>query len=209
MIGAFTGLIALGLAILPGFSYRIGRERKYPAKRTLGFRETALLLIPGLAFTYAGLTVFAVIRWWRPSDTPDIGALLKDGSSDYLRDHLPYIFGWTGAVIAISSTLGLLTGLFVTKVQGERRTKSSWMYHLKSGLYVECYLTDGSIVTGFIATLNNDYEESQDRDICLDYPAYWTPGAEDVTNSVDYEKVAIISASNISFLVAVDFAKPL
>jgi len=77
VIGAFTGVLALGLILVPGFSYRIGRESGresgLAAKRPLGFRETALLIVPGFLATFAGLCVFAFIRAVRPSNTPDIG----------------------------------------------------------------------------------------------------------------------------------------
>ena len=113
MTGAFTGVLALGLVLVPGFSYRIGRESGrqsgLAAKRPLGFRETALLIVPGFVATFAGLCVFAFIRAASPSHTPDIG-LIADDPGQYLSDHLSYVFWWCAVVLGISSGLALLGG---------------------------------------------------------------------------------------------------
>ena len=131
MIVAFTGVLALGLILVPGFSYRIGRESGWEsglaAKRPLGFRETALLIVPGFLATFTGLCVFAVIRAVSPSHTPDVGRIADD-PGQYMSDHLSYVFWWCAVVLGIASVLAFLGGLTVTRwlVKRGRTQHSSW-----------------------------------------------------------------------------------
>lgn len=204
MTGAFTGVIALGFAVLSGFCYRIAREWEYQAKRVLGFRETALLLIPGLVFTFAGLAVFGAIRMGFPSHTPDVGALLR-GSGEYARSNFPYLLGWTAGVIFIGCALATLGGWIATLAQKklDRVPKPAWAATLdrtneQEDVFIECILTDGSRVTGFVKSFNEDYEESQDRDIRIEVPSYYPPnGGGPILWTDEYEQMVIISASSI------------
>ncbi|WP_420639868.1 DUF6338 family protein [Candidatus Poriferisocius sp.] len=239
MTGAFTGLFALGLVVLPGISYRIAREfrhqeHRYAVKRYRGLRETALLLIPGLVFSFVGVAVFGAIRGIFPSHTPDVGLFLL-APGDYFRIHLPYMLGWIAGLVAISCALAYRVGKTITWRQ-ERRggtAQSSWADWLdpKSAKrsiaalggssvgssdenpgaypYVECLLTDGTLVTGFVMSFNEDYEESQDRDLCFVDPQVRQAGtAEEPLIQYDDETVLIVSASRIQFLTVAHLYLP-
>ncbi|MYL10230.1 MAG: hypothetical protein F4015_12360 [Acidimicrobiia bacterium] len=210
MIGAFTGVLALGLILVPGFSYRIGRESGresgLAAKRPLGFRETALLIVPGFLATFAGLCAFAVIRAVRPSNTPDVGGIAENPGL-YMSDHLSYVFWWCAVVLGIASGLAFFGGLTVTRwlVRQGRTQHSSWydwLEHPDGDTVVYCHLTDGSIVAGILLSFNEDYEETEERDLCLLDPWYWPPDdSEERGERYEwYDDIAIISASRIQFL---------
>ena len=210
MTGAFTGVLALGLVLVPGFSYRIGRESGrqsgLAAKRPLGFRETALLIVPGFVATFAGLCVFAFIRAASPSHTPDIG-LIADDPGQYLSDHLSYVFWWCAVVLGISSGLALLGGRAVAgwldrHGRTQRSSWSDWLEHPEGDTVVYCHLTDGSVVAGILLSFNEDYEETEERDLCLLDPWYWPSEDSDERDERYewYDDIAIISASRIQFL---------
>ena len=210
MLAAFTGLFALGLVVLPGISYRTGREVKYPARRLRGFRETALLIFPGFVATFVGLAIFGAIRLAAPSHTPDVGRFLED-PGPYFRIHLPYMVGWFAAIIAISCVLAFYGGVAVTWMleRGGRTQKSSWAYLLDRqgvGSYLQCFLVDGSVVSGYLLSFNDSHEETLDRDLCLEDPWYWpTTDAETPQEWDDGTATAIINASRILFIAVTHF----
>ena len=198
------------MILVPGFSYRIGRESGrqsgLAAKRPLGFRETALLIVQGFLATFASLCVFAVIRAASPSHIPDIGRIADD-PGQYMSDHLSYVFWWCAAVLGISSGLALAGGRTVARwlVRHGRTQHSSWcdwLEHPEGDAVVYCHLTDGSVVAGILLSFNEDYEETEERDLCLLDPWYWPSEDSDERDERYewYDDIAIISASRIQFL---------
>ena len=214
MVGAFTGIFALGLIVLPGISYRIGREYEFPARRIRGFRETALLIFPGIVTTFASLSLFGAWRALRPSNSPDVGELLRE-PGEYFQANVPYLLGWMAAILFVACCLAFSGGLLVTRRLGarDRIPKSSWADWLERGEHgdhIYCFLEGGVVISGFLAGANNGYEETRDRDICLFDPWYYsTPSADPVKwerDGVVHEDeaaVVIISARHVKFLIAV------
>ena len=143
------------------------------------------------------------MRAGMPSHTPDVGEIAKDPGT-YVSTHLPYVFWWCAVVLGISSFLALAGGWCVTKAlaRSGRTRKSSWsewLEHSETGSYVQCFLEDGSCVSGFLLSYNEDYEETQDRDLCLLDPWYF-PDANSDSHVEWFDDTAIVSAAKIKFL---------
>ena len=216
MSGAFYGLLTIGLVLMPGIAYRVGREWGLPPKRTRGFRETALLIFPGYAAILAGLAIFGLYRWRFPSSTPDLGKLFwGEHRDEYTRSELPELFGWGTSIVFLSCLIAFLAGLAVGRYS--RRFESTWEEYLdrtpSTQAYVKCYLVSGSMVTGYVQSLNRDLEETGDRDICLFTPRYYSEYLEEEPeeyNASDHpweESVAVISAEKINFIVSTRYSK--
>ncbi|WP_419847445.1 DUF6338 family protein [Candidatus Poriferisocius sp.] len=229
MFGAFLSLVILGFIILPGISYRTGRELGRQTKGFPGFRETALLLFPGIVAVAGGLGVFAGIRAWFPDHTPNVGEFAEDYSG-YFSDHYLYLLWW-GVLIMAGSCLGAFGfGKLITWIDDKRAMtiRSAWgnwltyrWYRPKkedrygdkdTATFVECYLTDGSVIAGYVESFNAGLEETQERDICLHSIMYWPPdmdmdgpplarGSESDTFSGPDPARAIISAKRINFML--------
>ncbi len=76
------------------------------------------------------------------------------------------------------------------------------MEHPEGDTVVYCHLTDGSVVAGILLSFNEDYEETEERDLCLLDPWYWPLEDSDERGERYewYDDIAIISASRIQFL---------
>lgn len=196
MFGAFFSIVILGFIVLPGISYRTGRELGRQTKRFPGFRETALLLFPGIVAVAAGLGVFAGIRAWFPTHTPDVRLFLDDPGA-YFDQHYLYLLWWGVLIMAASCFGAFWFGRFVSWSADRRAMtiKSAWDDWLTFKLdrrrkrrkfpekyiatYVECFLTDGSVIAGYVESFNAGLEETLERDVCLRDFQYW-PTREDM-----------------------------
>lgn len=215
MLGAVYGVLALSLIILPGICYRTGREIKHRARLLQGFRETALLIFPGIVATFAGLVVFALIRWCTPEHTPDVGMFLRE-PGDYFRTHAPYLMGWIAGIELIACLGALLVGMAITRFLAGNRMipRSAWSnrFFEKPGddsfiCHVQCHLVDGAVISGTLFTFNEDLEETQDRDICIEDPVYRMSMTAQESLEWDsglFPSYAIVSAANIRFIVVTE-----
>lgn len=215
MLGAVYGVLALSLIILPGICYRTGREIRHRARLLQGFRETALLIFPGIVATFAGLVVFALIRWRTPDHTPDVGSFLRE-PGDYFRAHAPYLMGWIAGIELIACVGALLIGMAITRFLAKNRMtpRSAWSNHFfeKPGdnsfiCHVQCHLVDGAVISGTLFSFNEDLEETQDRDICIEDPVYrpsMTAPESLEWNSDLFPSYAIVSAASIRFIVVTE-----
>lgn len=207
MFETFFGLTILGLIVLPGVSYRTGRERGHQVRQFRGFRETAHLIFPGFAAAFIAVSLFGVYRAITPSHSPDVGLLLRE-PGEYFRENVPYLLGWMAAIVVASCFGAYHIGKLISS--GSKWDpdvpRSSWSEHLVSPfeghpVYVQCHLIDGSVVAGFVRTFNDSLEETLERDICIRDPEFWgESGREwDTLGSQPIETV-IISAAQIRVL---------
>ena len=67
-----------------------------------------------------------------------------------------------------------------------------------------CHLTDGSVVAGILLSFNEDYEETEERDLCLLDPWYWPPEDSDERGERYewYDDIAILAGR--SYLRRID-----
>src|SRR5579863_5022619 len=94
-----TGLLLFVALLLPGFAYLVGKERHGTERHTSPFRETVAVVAASVTSELAVLAVFAAIRAVRPSWTPDIGALIHDGSA-YVAAHYRSLAAWGFVMLA-------------------------------------------------------------------------------------------------------------
>lgn len=120
-----TGLLLFVVMLLPGFAYLVGKERHGTERRLSPFRETVAIVAASVTSELVVLVVFAGIRVLRPSLTPDVGALIRNGR-DYLlgSDGHPAQYAivalWGTGLLAVA-TLG---AYFSTKPKVRRPLES-------------------------------------------------------------------------------------
>lgn len=173
------GLLLFVVFMTPGFLYASQRRRLVPRGERSVLMETAAVVVVSVGANLASSGLFGLFRWWRPSDTPDVGALVRDGS--YWTEHLPYVTVWLAAVLALSCVFAMgaaqftapawiRTRLFPTVIEEE----SSWSKALAAndGAYVHAglELDGGDFVSGRVIFFSTHLEETGDRDLVLGPP---------------------------------------
>jgi hypothetical protein len=209
-----TGLLLFVVLLLPGFAYVVGKERNGTGQQLTPFREAAAVVATSIAFELIVLTLFAVIRTLRPSSTPDVGALIRDGSG-YLRGggghagHYGQLALWGAGMLALSSFLAYLATLprarsLAAKALGpypHHSTVSAWWlifetWQRNRDIHVGCVLDDGSYVEGWLGSFSPAADDEPDRDLVLTPPIHYRPPGAD--NAEPYACGAVcVSASRI------------
>lgn len=161
--------------------------------------------------TSASLFAFGLTRLLFPDNTPDVGQLLRT-PGPYFRDQLPYLAGWTFAVVALATALAYFGGRYFPRVEGGVAYESAWWRVFKNAdeyeTFVGCELIDGTYVGGTLWTYNATLDETGDRDIALVAPI--TYRASDAATPVVLDDVSIVtlSASRMKFMTVTYFNKP-
>jgi len=177
-----TGLLLFIVLLLPGFAYFVGKERHTTEQQRSTFRETVTIVVASLAFEMIVLVLFAVIRTLFPSNTPDVGALIRD-SGAYLRGHghhpghYAQVAIWATGMLAVSAMLAYTATLprvrdAVSKIAGpypHQSTVSAWWLLFESweqdrDIWVGCVLNDGSYVEGNLGSFSRVSDDKPDRD---------------------------------------------
>lgn len=209
-----TGLVLFVVLLLPGFAYVTGKERHTTGQRLSPFRETAAVVAASVSFELIVLVLFAVIRTLLPSHTPDVGALIRDGSG-YLRGHGRHVghYGqvaiWAAGMLALAAALAYGATLpamrkLANKLTGpypHQSAVSAWWLLFDSwqedrDIRVGCVLDDGSYVEGNLGSFSIVADDQPDRDLILSKPiGYRPPGADELS---PYESAAVcFSAARI------------
>ncbi len=206
MPATVLSLAIAGLVVLPGLSYLAGRESQYPTQKIRGFRETATIVFAGIVSVVIGLIAFAIVRASIPTHTPDIGALLRMPES-YVREHLPYVSGWALAILAFSSLGSFLFGKFSPRLPSNISVESAWWSAFESipdsdkvQVYIDCYLIDDSILSGYLYSYSVDIEETMDREICLVAPVTYKASKSSLAEELEDAGIVTVSASRIKFV---------
>lgn len=204
-------LAIVGLIVVPGLSYRAGRESRYPTQKVKGFRETASITFAGIVSVIAGLVVFGIIRAVVPSHTPDVGELLSTPGI-YIRGQLPYLAAWALAVLTISSTGAYFFGRFSPRLPSNIAVESAWWSAFESipdlddmQVYVDCYLMDNSVLSGYLYSYSVDIEETMDRELCLVAPVEYKATGSFRTEELEDAGIVTVSAARIKFVVVTYF----
>jgi hypothetical protein len=108
-----TGLLLFVALLLPGFAYVVGKERNGTGQQLTPFRETAAAVAASISFELIVLAIFALIRILWPSQTPDVGALMRDSRSYLLGSsghagHYGQVALWATGMLALSVFLAYL-----------------------------------------------------------------------------------------------------
>lgn len=209
----FFSLVLFGLILIPGVVYRHVRRGKFPTRRIEGSQETIRLISVGLVSFLAGLLVLLTIRWITPSHSPDSTSFISD-TKNYIAEHTFYVFLW------FTGTLALVTAgaWFAAKklpqpksseisddpawwkvFEGEYRAEDDSSEEIE--VYVNCHLTDGSVLSGWLLSYSPDSEETLDRDLSLVEPIEYRPSGSYRSETME-DAVAVISATRIKFVLA-------
>ena len=204
-------LAIVGLIVLPGLSYQAGRESRYPTQKVRGFRETASIIFAGVVSVITGLIIFAIIRAVVPSRTPDVGELLRTPGS-YIREQLPYLSAWALTVLAISSTSAYFFGRLSPRLPSNIAVESAWWSAFESipdsnetQVYVDCYLMDDSVLSGYLYSYSVDIEETMDRELCLVAPVGYKAAGSFRPEELEDAGIITVSAARIKFVVVTYF----
>jgi len=222
----FTGLLLFVVLLLPGFAYFVGKERHTTAQQLSTFRETVTIVAASVSFELIVLVLFAVIRTLFPSDTPDVGALIRD-SGGYLRGHGHHTghYGqvaiWAVGMLAASALLAYLAtwpqvraAASKVKLAGpypHESAVSAWWTLFdtwKQGrdITVGCALDDGSYVEGRLGSFSRVADDQADRDLILTEPmSRRAPGADNLT---PYEGGAMCISARKTVTVFVNYKGP-
>lgn len=204
-------LAIVGLIVIPGLSYRAGRESRYPTQKIRGFRETASITFAGVVSVIAGLVVFGLVRAAAPSHTPDVGALLRT-PGPYIREQLPYLSAWALAILTISSISAYFFGRLSPRLPSSIAVESAWWSVFESipdpnemQIYVDCYLVDDSVLSGYLYSYSVDIEETMDRELCLVAPVAYKAAGSFRAEKLEDAGIITVSAARIKFVVVTYF----
>ncbi|MEU4128178.1 DUF6338 family protein [Streptomyces wuyuanensis] len=214
-----TGLLLLVILLLPGLTYVIIRERQGTERRLSPFRETGAVIFGSIVSELVVLTMFAIVRSRWPQATPDVGKLIREGST-YAKAHYAPLAVWALVLLLLASILAGLAASVPTLASRIQRpqwvaqraarwgnrwnhpsTVSAWWrmfkeWHPDAEIYVVCTLNDGSLIEGSPISFSISADDSPDRDLILAEPRYRPPGA--TGNAQPYDAGAVcVSARNI------------
>jgi hypothetical protein len=217
MPDTFLGLVLFVLFLAPGLSYFIVRETRRPQREISAFRETAALVLVGVACNLVVAIGFTLLRWVLPGHTPDVGSFVRN-PAQYFKANFSYAVYWSLALVGLACVVAiwfgtrqglLLPGLHLRRPYltwrqvplGMIRFESTWYhffhYDQKSFIYCGCHLEDGSWVGGFLKWYSTEVEETGDRELALTYPRYRAPGSKKIA---DLTGMVIVSARRLTML---------
>lgn len=198
-----TGVLLFVVLLLPGFAYLVGRERAGNERRTTPFRETVSIVAASLTSELAVLTVFAVLRILFPRRTPDVGALVTQGTK-YVKADYAEVTAWGIGLLAAATALA-----YAATLPGLRRrlpgryphhtTVSAWnivfaRWHPEgpgAQVRVGVRLEDGSFLSGRLSSYNTGADDTADRDLILRAPIDHQPPDGSETERLDVAAVTI------------------
>jgi len=194
---SLTGLLLFVVMLLPGFAYLVGKERHGTERRLSPFRETVAIVAASVTTELVVIVGLAVIRVLWPSVTPDIGALIRSGST-YLRGSQGHegqyriVAAWGLGLLIAAALLAYLATVPKIRRLAERvtgpyphdSTVSAWWILFERwpqgrDVQVACMLDDGSGVRGQFGSFNASADDSPDRDLILKRPIFYRPPGED------------------------------
>lgn len=200
-----TGLALLLVLLLPGLTYVVVRERKGSERRLTPFRETGAVIFCSALTELASLALFAIARGVKPALTPDVGRLIREGSS-FAKMHYAELAWWASSLLALSCIFAALAATFIGGRPHSSATSAWWVMFEKwypgENPIVGCILEDGSYIEGRQASFNVSSDDSPDRDLVLIEPLkYRAPGATEM-NSFPWGAVCISARRIVTMLVS-------
>lgn len=201
-----TGLLIFVALLLPGFAYLVGKERYGTERHTSPFRETVAVVAASVTSELIILALFTVLRWLRPSWTPNVSALIHGGSA-YAASHYQSLtaFGLfmlaLAVILAYSATVPKVRRAFkrmpIIGAYPHDSTVSAWWMMFEKlprgrDVQVGCILEDGSYVSGLLASFNNSADDSPDRDLVLGAPIRYRPPGT-TTDPIPYSSASVVS----------------
>lgn len=224
----FIGLALFVALIAPGFLAGVARSRSTPEPQQTPLREIATILFLSLVTWCIVILTFTGVRAVVPGLTPNVGAILRDPHTEFLKYHVSlgwWAFGVLICACAVGYIVGKATitnnakwiGRFLTP--GPVSKHSAWYltmsenaeYFADSAPPVHgpagptvlwCILDDGATIVGDLFSFSPHTPESGDRDIVLSAPISIRPAeaASGFEDQLDSGAV-IISSRHIGYFV--------
>ena len=206
MPSTLGGLLIFVAFLVPGFLYFIQRRRLVPQKSVSTLVETATFTTVSLATNLVTAGLFAILRVFLPTHTPDLGKAILQGKA-YVAPHLGYLLAWATGILFVSSSLALLLALGPQRVRRLPKwltpdivQASAWYRVMNDEVppgcqtFVGCDLRDGSYVSGFVDWFNTDVDEVAERDLALASPI--TVIRDGKSQTVEFPRL-VISARDV------------
>lgn len=178
-----TGLALLVVLLLPGLTFATVRDRMGSERRPTPFRETGAVIFCSVLTELVALVIFAILRGLRPDLTPDVGQLVREGST-FARTHYVELAWWAGALLLFACALAAAMAAISGSRPHASVTSAWWIMFEKwfpgEDPVVGCILEDGSYIEGRKASFNVSSDDLPDRDLVLTEPLkYRAPGASE------------------------------
>lgn len=219
------GLVVFVVSLAPGLAFVLLRERVGSKEKLSPFRETAVVLCVSIAAAVATLAAFAIVRALAPSITPDVGRLVSDPAA-YVRTSYVVLFWWGAGLLAVATAGAGLAGAGVlrrvmARVPGididpypkaHASGVSAWWFAFQDQLrdlpeasvFLDCQLTDGSYVGGYLLSFSTVAEDSGDRELTLaareGSPITFRPAGARTAEARDGVGAVIVSAAHIRLI---------
>jgi hypothetical protein len=200
---SLVGLLLFVALLAPGVCYFLVRERRRPQRELSALRETASVVLIGLACDLIISVVFAIVRALFPRVTPHVSGLIFD-FTEYAEPRLAFLLWWALGLLLAACILGLILGRFdelrigsLSLRLGPILFESAW-YRRFHGfpdetIYCGCALDDGSWIGGYLLEFSTEVKETADRDLVLTAPLrLQEPESHEV---VDLENVSAVVVS--------------
>jgi hypothetical protein len=205
--------------LTPGFVYLESRERRHPGIDYSTLRETSLVVITSVVSISIAAVLGALLRWWYPDSTPDIGAYIRGGGG-YYEDHYVEATAWAFGLVLVACVLARLWAVppaFLCKIQPinpwvrERRgsgvigQKSGWSAafdaHRDARKVLEVVLTDGTSFFGILGSRSTQIAETMDRDLVLTAPLMVRESSATDWTDLEGGGTVVISAARIKYML--------
>lgn len=207
MPSTFVSLVLFVAFLSPGIVFFLVREARRPQRELSAFRETAVVVLMGVACNALILAILFVIRAvLDPTWLPDPWMLLAHPGG-YFRLHTEAIVFLAAGIVAAGCLAAVFLGYQAPPSVGSIRFESAWykVFHDVELIYCGCALEDGSWIGGYLKSFNTDVEESADRELVLSRPRYRAPGEGTV---VDLGASLVIISARRLMRIDVGIMKP-
>jgi uncharacterized protein DUF6338 len=210
-----TSLVLAVVLLLPGFVYFTGKERHGTERHISPFRETVTIFTASITSEIVVLIIFAIIRTVHPSNTPDVGALIR-GGIPYLRANYQQFAVWGAGFLAASVLLAYvatiprvrrgLAKLHLARPYPHSSVASAWwtaFIDLAGGRQIEvgCILDDGSLVRGHLQSFNRSADDDADRELILVDPIKYRPPGDTQEHDYPVSTVCIAARHIVTMFV--------
>jgi hypothetical protein len=200
---SLSGLFFFLVLMLPGFAYRVGRERSGFDRKATVFRESVSIIAASVASEFAVLIVFATVRVIWPTATPDVGRLIRQGNG-YLREHYAFAGIWAAGLLASAvalcyiATLPSVRRIVLRHKYSHPTALSGWgilfeFWRKNRQIRVGCILSSGAYIEGDFASYNTSPDESPDRELILRAPIKYR--APETKETLSYPVSAVCIAA--------------
>jgi hypothetical protein len=204
-------VLAIALALVPGWLYLRLRERSRPPSNATGLSELVEVAAVGLITTGLSALVLSLLphTWLR--GLVDIEAWAHEGN-DYLREHVRSTLVTAAVVLGLASAIAFLLH---TVQRGSARDRfdaqsSVWGKTMQprdgKPRWVSLQLRSGQLVEGQLHSLSLGYESYDERDIALARPIRVTEQGRTVDRA-DLDHV-IVPGREIAHITVVHLPVP-